>query len=223
MHAGEGIFVSNQAFLCRTGLFCVELCILLSNRAFLCRTSVIIDNKFVDHSDVVGALPVGAAPTTSSFSTQHLASLDWGKTTSIRDWKHLSLGIWCILYLRFYGSCDNLGDIEVWYCLSLSHRLAVCQFGFASMQNGTIGHVTLVAISVTKFCPIFEVKSMEPIWRSGTCRFHLWVSDLLMSCRDWSLTSKICEGLPKIHIYWSSPTANILAGLVKLYIDDQQV
>ena len=26
-------------------------------------------NKFVDHSDVVGASPVGAAPTTSSFST----------------------------------------------------------------------------------------------------------------------------------------------------------
>ena len=25
-------------------------------------------NKFVDHSDVVGAPPVGAAPTTSSFS-----------------------------------------------------------------------------------------------------------------------------------------------------------
>ena len=26
-------------------------------------------NKIVDHSDVVGAPPVGAAPTTSSFST----------------------------------------------------------------------------------------------------------------------------------------------------------
>ena len=28
-----------------------------------------VGNKFVDHSDVVGASPVGAAPTTSSFST----------------------------------------------------------------------------------------------------------------------------------------------------------
>ena len=27
------------------------------------------DNKIVDHSDVVGASPVGAAPTTISFST----------------------------------------------------------------------------------------------------------------------------------------------------------
>ena len=29
----------------------------------------LLGNKIVDHSDVVGASPVGAAPTTSSFST----------------------------------------------------------------------------------------------------------------------------------------------------------
>ena len=29
----------------------------------------IVGNKIVDHSDVVGVSPVGAAPTTSSFST----------------------------------------------------------------------------------------------------------------------------------------------------------
>ena len=34
----------------------------------------LIGNKMVDHSDVVGASPVGAAPTTSSFSTWQLAS-----------------------------------------------------------------------------------------------------------------------------------------------------
>ena len=38
-----------------------------------CQTSnmrrTLFDDKFVDHSDVVGASPVGAAPTTSSFST----------------------------------------------------------------------------------------------------------------------------------------------------------
>ena len=33
----------------------------------ICRT--LVGNKIVDHSDVVGASPVGAAPTTSSFST----------------------------------------------------------------------------------------------------------------------------------------------------------
>ena len=29
----------------------------------------LVGNKIVDHSDVVGATPVGAAPTTSSFSS----------------------------------------------------------------------------------------------------------------------------------------------------------
>ena len=29
----------------------------------------LVDNQIVDHSDVVGALPVGAAPTTSSYLT----------------------------------------------------------------------------------------------------------------------------------------------------------
>ena len=36
----------------------------------------LVGNEIVDHSDVVGASPVGAAPTTSSFSTEHLASMD---------------------------------------------------------------------------------------------------------------------------------------------------
>ena len=55
-------------------------------------------NKIVDHSDVVGASPVGAAPTTSSFSTEHLASMDGAKTTARRDEKHFSLVIGCALY-----------------------------------------------------------------------------------------------------------------------------
>ena len=51
---------------------------------FNCQTSnishTLLGNKIVYHSDVVGATPVGTAPTTSSFSTQHLASMDWEKT-----------------------------------------------------------------------------------------------------------------------------------------------
>ena len=61
-----------------------------------------------DHSDVVGASPVGAAPTTSSFSTQHLASIYCTKTTAKQDEKHLSLGIWCVLYKRIYGTMNQL-------------------------------------------------------------------------------------------------------------------
>ena len=32
-------------------------------------SGTLVGNKIADHSDVAGALPVGAAPTTSSFST----------------------------------------------------------------------------------------------------------------------------------------------------------
>ena len=61
----------------------------------------LVCNKIVDHSDVLGASPLGAAPTTSSFLTTHLASMDWAETTARPDEKHLSVGIWCTLYLRF--------------------------------------------------------------------------------------------------------------------------
>ena len=37
----------------------------------------LVGNKIVDHSDVVGASPVGAAPTTSSFSTARESSKCW--------------------------------------------------------------------------------------------------------------------------------------------------
>ena len=62
----------------------------------------LVCNKIVDHSDVVGASPVGAAATTSSYLTQHLASMDWVKTTARRDEKHWNFEIWCNLYKRFY-------------------------------------------------------------------------------------------------------------------------
>ena len=58
----------------------------------------LLGKKIVDHSDVVGASPVGAAPTTSSFSTQYLASMDWTKKTTRRDNKLLKFGVWCVLY-----------------------------------------------------------------------------------------------------------------------------
>ena len=64
----------------------------------------LVRNWIDDHSDVVGASPIGAAPTTSSFSPQHLASIYCANTTTSRDEKHLSIGIWCVLYYRFYGS-----------------------------------------------------------------------------------------------------------------------
>ena len=50
----------------------------------------LVGNKIVDHSDVVGGSPVDAAPTTSSFSSKHLASMDLAKTNARRDEKHFS-------------------------------------------------------------------------------------------------------------------------------------
>ena len=64
----------------------------------------LVGNKIVDHSDVVKASPVGAAPTTSSFSTWHLASWDSAKTAGRQYENLISVGIWCILYWRLSGS-----------------------------------------------------------------------------------------------------------------------
>ena len=56
---------------------CLAIIINYRKTSNIRRTSV--GNKIVDHSDVVWASPVGAAPTTSSFSAQYLASMERGK------------------------------------------------------------------------------------------------------------------------------------------------
>ena len=57
----------------------------------------LVGDEIVDHSDVVGASPVGAAPTTSSSrlnSVKHLATIDWAEKTARWDKKHLSVVIY---------------------------------------------------------------------------------------------------------------------------------
>ena len=49
----------------------------------------------------IGASPAGAAQTTFSFSTYHLASIYNIKTIATQGEKHRSSGIWCVLYWRF--------------------------------------------------------------------------------------------------------------------------
>ena len=58
---------------------------------------IFIGNRLANHSDVVAASPVGAAPTTSSFSTLYLGSIDWAKATARQEGNHLSFVIWCNL------------------------------------------------------------------------------------------------------------------------------
>ena len=59
----------------------------------------LVGNKIVDHSDVVGASPVGAAPTTSSFSTcfNGLGNDNCKKRREI-----FKFGIWCVLILEIW-------------------------------------------------------------------------------------------------------------------------
>ena len=82
-----------------------------------------LGNKIVDHSDVVGASHVGAAPTTSSFST----SADKAKATIRRDKKHLAFGICCVLCQRFDGNL-KITHLE----LSLVFN---CTDGFLAWDN----------------------------------------------------------------------------------------
>ena len=64
-----------------------------------CQTSgTLVGIKIVDHPDIVGALPVSTA--TSSFSTLHMASMDWPETIARRYERHFSCGIWCVSYIR---------------------------------------------------------------------------------------------------------------------------
>ena len=60
----DGFFLSRLVFVCGA---CKFLCNDYRKTSNIRRT--LVGNKIVDHSDVVGASPVGAAPTTSSFST----------------------------------------------------------------------------------------------------------------------------------------------------------
>ena len=112
----------------------------------ICRT--LVGNKLVDHSGVVGASSVGAAPITSPFSTQHLGSVDWTKTTATRDEQLIRCGIWCFFlhYMSFmiiYHICTIRSNTSkyshlilyivdtrfycTYFCFELYHELLLMQ------------------------------------------------------------------------------------------------
>ena len=72
----------------------------------------LVSNKNVEDPDVIGASPVDAAPTTTSFSTEHLASMDWAKATTWQDEKYLSFGFGAayITYLTAYFTHNSIID-----------------------------------------------------------------------------------------------------------------
>ena len=84
----------------------------------------LVSNKIVGHSDVVGASPVRAAPTTSSFPILHLASMDWAETTAKRDENHLYFGIW-FPYIRGFIIIFNVpASIPLVISTDLSNNVA---------------------------------------------------------------------------------------------------
>ena len=89
----------------------------------------LVGNKIGDHLDVVGASPVGTAPTTSSFSTWHPASMDWAKATATWNENHLIIDIWCLTlsrnaWIRFsrlsVSACILCLPMEAMSCVSCS-------------------------------------------------------------------------------------------------------
>ena len=87
----------------------------------------LVGNKIVDHSDVVGTSPVSAAPTTSSFSTKHLASIDWTKISICKtrretfqcwDLVRLILEVWRYVTSQLLGTCIKASWINPMRVLS---------------------------------------------------------------------------------------------------------
>ena len=82
----------------------------------------LVGNKILDHWDVVGASPVGAAPITSSFSTHGFNELGKGNYVTKREtFKFLGFGVAYIWDLTVYVRDTGL----------LIHMLVV---GLASQQ-----------------------------------------------------------------------------------------
>ena len=65
----ETLFFSEPFMPILVALYSFEFYIFLMYRKTSNIRRTFVGNKIVDHSDVVGASPIGAAPTTSSFST----------------------------------------------------------------------------------------------------------------------------------------------------------
>ena len=108
--------------------------------------SCTLDNKIVDHSKVVGALPVCAAPTASSFSTLHLASMDWTKTTTRWDEKHYSFGD-----LEFDSMCNRI----------ISETNSVHMESAAVSINSASGFTYCAELLLARWAPHFDYDSPE--------------------------------------------------------------
>ena len=79
---------------------------------FLPRTD--LAHEYRQTSNIRHTSPVGAAQTTSSFSTEHMTSIDWAKTIARRDEKHLGLGAPYITGLTLIDWVFILAPVNCW-------------------------------------------------------------------------------------------------------------
>ena len=87
-------------------------------------------------------------------------------------------------YTMVWISSSNYNILMAIQYLSLMYIYGI-PIGDSTVVHQAIGHVALLAITVTMLMTHIEVKSLQLIWRSGTCRYHLWVPNLQMGCSIW--------------------------------------
>ena len=113
--------------------------VIFNDKSTYCQTPNIGDilegNKIVGHSDVVGASPVGCCPNYIFILELKPGFSGLGKDNCKRNKKHISLGIWCVTYIRGLtvgidndmALCIKTGhDTNQWwpYSLTYVHQLA---------------------------------------------------------------------------------------------------
>ena len=98
-----------------------------------------------------------------------------------------------------------LPELSSWYPLILGSHYWGYHPGTLSSLASITGAIILVPshpwhplLGLSSWYPLILVKSLQHIWRLGTCRFHLQVPNLKMSCSDfikWSGTSCVAPVL----------------------------
>ena len=83
--------------------------------------------------------------------------------------------------------------VPLWVYMSFlapEHQNYINKYDYSSVSKVTLKDmgkwgINLEAIiGVTNLVPNFQIKSLQLILKIGTCKFHLQMSDLHMSCRD---------------------------------------
>ena len=108
-----------------------------------CQTSnlsgTLVGNKIADHSDVVGASPVGSTPTKTSFLTLDFNGLN--KDNWIQDVKHLSLGFGAPYIDGLAQDCSNsiANALELLQSCTKPLILEILQYRKVSNIRRTLG------------------------------------------------------------------------------------